>query len=39
MTDKEIIETYGKSIWEMTVEEIIKYDLEDVWFQLVEENE
>lgn len=38
MTDKEIKEIYGKSIWDMTTAEIIENHLEDVWSRLVDEN-
>ena len=36
MTDKDIEEIYGKSIWEMTTTEIINNNLEEVWVQLME---
>ena len=37
MNEQEIIEMYGKSIWDMTAEEITQHDLDDVWVALVDE--
>ena len=37
MTEKEIEELYGKSIWNMTASEIIDNGLEKIWLQLMEE--
>ena len=39
MTEQEIRYTYGKSIWDMTAEELTKYDLWDIWLDLVKINE
>ena len=42
MTDWDIIEEYGKSIWDMTEEELTRFDLWDMWLESVkqyEENE
>ena len=36
MTDKDVKEIFGKSIWEMTCQEIIENGLEDVWVHLVD---
>jgi hypothetical protein len=36
MTDKDVEEIYGKSIWDMTTTEIINNNLEEVWVQLIE---
>lgn len=36
MTDEDIKEIYGKSIWEMTTTEIIDNNLEEIWVQLME---
>lgn len=38
MTENDIKEIYGKSIWNMTPAELIKYDLVDTWAKLVDEN-
>lgn len=37
MTDEDIKEIYGKSIWEMTTIEIIDNNLEEIWVRLMEE--
>lgn len=39
MSDNEIIEIFGKSIWDMTPEELIKNNLDIIWFHMVEESE
>jgi hypothetical protein len=39
MTDREVIEIFGKSIWDMTPDELIKNDLDIIWFHMVEEME
>lgn len=39
MTEREIREMFGKSIWEMTPEELINNNLDIIWFHLVEEME
>ena len=39
ITEQEIRYTYGKSIWDMTAEELTKYDLWDIWLDLVKINE
>ena len=36
MTDEDIKEIYGKSIWEMTTTEIIDNNLEEIWVRLME---
>lgn len=38
MTEKEIEELYGKSIWDMSAEEIIQNGLSEVWQKLVDES-
>lgn len=35
MTEQEIIETYGKSIWDMSAQELIDFDLDRKWVQLM----
>lgn len=39
MTEKEIEELYGKSIWDMTATELIENNLVKVWVKLVDEIE
>jgi len=39
MTEKEIIEVFGKSIWDMTAEELVKNNLDKIWFLLVEKED
>jgi hypothetical protein len=34
--EKEILDIYGKSIWDMSNEELIEYDLTDDWAKLVD---
>ena len=36
MTEQDIIKTYGKSIWDMTAEEIIKNGLTEIWVELTD---
>ncbi len=38
MTEAEVKEMFGKSIWDMTTEELIEYDLVHIWSKLVDEN-
>ena len=38
MTEKEIEMLFGKSIWDMTVAEIIENRLAEEWARLVDEN-
>lgn len=38
MSENEIKEIYGKSIWDMTPEEIIENNLVEIWARLVDEN-
>lgn len=37
MTEAEVKELYGKSIWEMTPAELIENNLDGLWYKLVEE--
>lgn len=37
MTEQLIREIFGKSIWDMTTQELIRYKLDEVWVQLVDE--
>lgn len=37
VTERDIYERFGKSIWEMTVKEIIDNGLAEVWARLVEQ--
>ena len=39
MSENDIQEIFGKSIWDMTTEEIIKNNLTDVWVKLVDKVE
>ncbi len=39
MSENDIKEIFGKSIWDMTAEEIIKNNLTDVWVKLVDKVE
>ena len=39
LSEKEIYEIYGKTIWEMTPSELIENHLDKVWFALIEEQE
>lgn len=36
MGEDEIMKTYGKSIWDMTAEEIANNGLEDVWVKMID---
>ena len=38
MTEHEINEIYGKSIWNMTTKEIRENGLVEIWAKLVDEN-
>lgn len=38
MTDREVKEIFGKSIWDMTVKELIDFKLDKVWADLVDDN-
>lgn len=38
LTEKEIEELYGKSVWDMTAEELMENDLVEDWVRLVELN-
>lgn len=38
MTEKEIEELYGKSIWDMSTEELFDNGLIVIWAKLVDEN-
>ncbi len=38
LTEAEIEEIYGKSIWDMTAEEIVEYGLVSIWAKLVDES-
>lgn len=38
MQESEIKEIYGKSIWDMTSEELVKNNLVEIWVKLVDEN-
>ena len=37
-TEKEIEEVYGKSIWDMTTDELIENDLISDWVDLIDSN-
>ena len=37
MTNKDVIEIYGKSIWDMTTAELIEYKLDNLWTELIDE--
>lgn len=37
MTEAEVKELYGKSIWEMTPQELVENNLDGLWYKLVEE--
>ena len=39
MSEQEIMEIFGKSIWDMTPTELIENDLDIIWFHMVEERE
>lgn len=36
MSEQEIIETYGKSIWDMSAQELVEYHLEETWVEIAE---
>lgn len=37
MSEEEVIEIYGKSIWDMTIKEIQDNNLDDIWFNAINE--
>lgn len=39
MTEEEIIEVFGKSIWDMTAAELVENNLDKIWFLLVEKED
>lgn len=39
VTERDIYERFGKSIWEMTVKEIVDNGLAEVWARLVDEQD
>lgn len=38
LSEQDIIDIFGKSIWDMTMQEIRDNHLEDVWAELVDKN-
>lgn len=36
MNEQEIIDTFDKSIWDMSPQELIEYHLDDFWVSLVD---
>ena len=38
MSEREIFEIFGKSIWDMTPAELVKNGLVEVWARLVDKN-
>ena len=37
MNEQDVINIFGKSIWEMSVDELYKYHLDELWVKLVDD--
>ena len=37
MTEKDVIEIFGKSIWDMSADELVRYKLVELWAKLINE--